>query len=151
MKNIIVAAFCVTFIFASCKDGADDKNISTDAMDNPDTHEGNPDKSALAEIDFEEKEYNFGTIAQGEKAEHEFKFKNTGKSDLIISDVNASCGCTVPEYPKEPIKPGEEGKIKVVFNSKGREGKQNKIITVVTNTNPNNNTLTLSGEVVIKK
>lgn len=86
-------------------------------------------------ITFAETEFNFGEIKQGDKVEHTFAFKNTGEADLIISNAQASCGCTVPEYPKNtPIKPGESGNLKVTFNSAGKSGQTMKTITVSCNT-----------------
>ena len=82
---------------------------------------------------FEKAEYNFGEINQGDKVSYTFKFKNTGKAPLIISNARASCGCTVPEWPKEPVAPGASGKIDVVFNSAGKSGQQTKSITITTN------------------
>ena len=67
--------------------------------------------------------YNFGKVTDGEKVEYSYRFRNTGKNPLIVSSAVASCGCTVPEKPEEPIKPGETGFLKVVFNSKGRVGR----------------------------
>ena len=78
--------------------------------------------------------FNFGTINEGDKVERSFKFRNTGKNALVISNATASCGCTVPEKPEQPVKPGETGIIKVVFNSQGKEGHQEKTITVTANT-----------------
>ena len=86
----------------------------------------------------------------GEKITYEFKFNNTGKSPLIISDAKASCGCTVPEWPKEPVMPGQGGKIKVTFDSAGKSGLQDKQITVTANTNPAQNIVHLIGEVLTK-
>lgn len=100
---------------------------------------------------FEKLIYDFGVIAQGEKVEYEFKFKNEGKTPLIISDATATCGCTVPETPKEPIKPGESGKIKVIFDSTGKTGMQDKQITITSNANPEAEKLHLVGEVKEKK
>ena len=79
-----------------------------------------------------------------------YKFKNTGNADLVISDAKGSCGCTVPEYPKAPIKPGEEGNIKVTFDSSGKGGRQNKSVTVITNAIPNTKVLTVTGLVTTK-
>lgn len=73
-------------------------------------------------------------VQEGEKVETQFRFINTGKSPLVISNVEASCGCTVPEKPTEPILPGEEGRIKAVFDSKGRSGKNIKQLRVYANT-----------------
>lgn len=82
---------------------------------------------------FENTAFNFGTIEQGESVSHSFKFKNEGKSDLIIRKTKASCGCTVVNPSKEVIKPGETAEFKAVFNSRGKQNRQNKSITVITN------------------
>ncbi len=91
--------------------------------------------------------YNFGTITSGAKVEHSFTFKNTGDKALVIADAHASCGCTVPEKPEKPILPGEIGEIKVVFNSQGKEGHQEKDIIVNSNVKPFFGNLKLTGEV----
>jgi hypothetical protein len=98
-------------------------------------------------IKFEESTYNWGTINEGDKMKHNFVFKNTGTNDLIISDAHGSCGCTVPEWPKEPIKPGKTGEIKVVFDSKGKPGDQQKQVTLTANTEPTNTVLNIKGTV----
>ena len=100
---------------------------------------------------FEEELYDFGKIAEGTSVKYEFKFENTGKTALIISNATATCGCTVPEYPTKPIKPGDKGIIKVVFNSQGKEGMQDKVVSIVSNANPYLSTLHVVGEVVKKK
>ncbi|TAF66293.1 MAG: DUF1573 domain-containing protein [Cytophagales bacterium] len=84
-------------------------------------------------ITFEAKEFNYGDVKKGTIVKHTFKFKNTGNAPLIIQNATASCGCTVPEWSKEPIMPGESGEIKVEFNTDGKSGIQNKEITVYTN------------------
>ncbi|WP_425392332.1 DUF1573 domain-containing protein [Ekhidna sp.] len=84
-------------------------------------------------ISFSEKSFDFGEITQGEKVEHIFEFENVGNEPLILSDVRTTCGCTAPEWPKEPVAPGKTAKIKVVFNSAGKMGMQNKVITVMSN------------------
>jgi hypothetical protein len=99
-------------------------------------------------ISFAETTYDFGSIKQGEIVEHTFQFTNTGKSPLIIESASASCGCTVPESPKEPIAPGQTGKIKVQFNSTGKSGQQSPVVTVRANTVPNITQVSLKGEVV---
>lgn len=83
---------------------------------------------------FDVLEHNFGTIKQGESVTYEFKFKNSGKEPLIINTAVGSCGCTVPEYPKEPIKPNGSGVIKVTFNSTGKSGPQDKTVTLTYDT-----------------
>ena len=98
-------------------------------------------------IKFNETSYTWGSVNEGDKMTHIFKFKNTGTNDLIISDAHGSCGCTVPEWPKEPIKPGKSGEIKVVFDSKGKPGEQQKTVTLTANTEPANTVLTIKGAV----
>lgn len=93
-------------------------------------------------IKFEDTEYDFGTIKQKEKASTKYVFENTGKSDLIIRKIRASCGCTATKPEKSVIKPGEKSHIDVTFNSAGKRGKQRKTITVITN-DPKNSTTRL--------
>lgn len=81
-----------------------------------------------------ESTYDFGDIQQGDKVEHTYTFKNSGNEPLIITNVQVTCGCTTPKgFPKDPIPPGESGQITVAFNSTGKVGKQNKVVTVVSN------------------
>jgi len=100
-------------------------------------------------IQFEKTRHDFGTITQGEKITYYFKFKNTGGSDLIISNVSASCGCTVADYSKNPIPPGEEGRIAIQFNSSGRKGMQTQTATVFTNTDPPTTVITINAMVEV--
>jgi hypothetical protein len=82
---------------------------------------------------FEESEHDFGDIYQGDKLEHIFKFTNQGTEPLILSNVATTCGCTATFWPKDPIVPGESSEIKITFNSAGKMGRQNKIITIYSN------------------
>ncbi len=84
-------------------------------------------------ISFEVTQADLGDLRQGEKAEYLFEFTNTGNKPLIIQNVISTCGCTVPEWPKTPVKPGEKAVLKVVFDSTGKIGRQNKIITIRSN------------------
>lgn len=102
-------------------------------------------------IKFDEMSYDWGKIKEGEKMTHIFKFKNTGNNDLIISDARGSCGCTVPEWPKEPIKAGKSGEIKVVFDSDHKSGTQSKTVTITANTEPSNVVLMIKGNVEPKE
>lgn len=86
-----------------------------------------------AAITFDEPNYEFGTILIGTIIEHDFKFTNTGTIPLIIKDASSTCGCTIPEIPNAPVMPGQSSKIHVVFDSKGKIGTQNKVVTVYTN------------------
>ncbi len=86
-----------------------------------------------ARIAFIEASFDFGDIKQGDKVEHTFEFENAGDQPLILSNVLTTCGCTASDWPREPIIPGELASIKVTFNSAGKIGVQNKIITIVSN------------------
>jgi hypothetical protein len=105
------------------------------------------DPGTVGAFDFETTEFDFGTINEGEVVEHVFNFKNNGEAPLVISNVQASCGCTSPEWTKTPIKPGEEGLIKVVFNSTNKSGVQSPTVSVTANTSPNVTRLRLKGTV----
>lgn len=118
----------------------EEDKLSTKIVENP------------TQITFEKDLHDFGEIIQGEKVSTEFKFTNTGKNDLLISDAYGSCGCTVPEWPKEPIAPGQSGVIKVQFNSANRSGLFNKTVTVVANTQPSSNSkLIIKGTIIVPK
>lgn len=86
-----------------------------------------------AKITFEEKSHDFGDISQGDKVEYTFKFKNTGTEPLIISSVQTTCGCTATNWTKEPVAPGKTGEVAATFNSAGKMGQQNKVISVYSN------------------
>lgn len=101
----------------------------------------------LTTLTFEEMKYDFGEMMKGDVVSHSFKFKNTGSNPLIISNAHGSCGCTIPSYPKEPIPPGGEATIEVQFNSAGKEGLQNKSISVTANTDPPQTVLTIIANV----
>ena len=98
-------------------------------------------------MSFADLEFDYGVIDAGEKVNHKYKFTNTGSEPLIISNAKGSCGCTVPNWPKEPIPPGGTGEIDVVFDSKGKKGKQSKRVTITANTSPAQTFLTIKGEV----
>ncbi len=105
-----------------------------------------PDPNAPM-MKFEEAQFDFGSIKEGEVVKHTFSFTNTGKSPLTIQHAQASCGCTVPVWPKEPIAPGQKGDIKVEFNSAGKAGPQTKTITIQANTQPSETVIQLVGTV----
>jgi hypothetical protein len=111
---------------------------------------GVPDTSKIAKIEFDEPTFHFGTVNEGEIVEHEFHFTNTGKVALLISDAKATCGCTIPEIPKEAIPPGERGSMMARFNTKSKEGQQTKTISVMANTLPSVTKIHFTGEVIPK-
>ncbi|UII28221.1 DUF1573 domain-containing protein [Fulvivirga maritima] len=96
---------------------------------------------------FEEEEFDFGTINEGDVVEHTFKFKNTGDAPLIIQNAVGSCGCTVPTWPKEPIPVGGTGEVTAKFNSKGKSNAQNKTVTLTANTWPKQTRLRIKAQV----
>jgi hypothetical protein len=148
MKRYIYLILTATMLFTlSCNQGGD-KKIPSDIVNNPISAEGDEGLERLPKITFEETTHDFGSVIQGEKVIYSYKFENTGKSDLLIAKVEATCGCTAIKYPKHPLKPGEEGAITITFNSEGRVGIQNKIVRVVTNTQPNVMTLKVKATVI---
>jgi hypothetical protein len=96
---------------------------------------------------FAESSHNFGTIKQDTKNTHKFKFTNTGSQPLIIENATGSCGCTVPEYPKEPIAPGATGVITVEYSPGKQQGQNTKTVTITANTEPRTTQLTISANV----
>lgn len=104
------------------------------------------DKDA-PEFKFEAEEYNFGTIKQGDIVNYDFVFTNNGKKPLIITEAHGSCGCTVPQFPKDPIKKGEKAVVKVTFNSAGKMGMQDKTITLTSNAQTATKVLHIKGTV----
>lgn len=146
--NKIIYSLAVATVLFSCNNEPAPK-ASTDLVTNPVSADSNITKAELqkgsAKIEFEKTDHDFGTITQGEQTEYSFKFKNTGDADLIVSAATASCGCTVPEFSKEPIKPGGQGLIKVKFNSDYRLDGFEKAVTVTANTNPLETVLKIRG------
>lgn len=102
------------------------------------------------EFSFEESKHDFGDITQGDLVEHIFEFTNVGEAPLIISNVITTCGCTAPTWPKDPVKPGEKGKIKIAFNSSGKIGRQNKVVTIISNTSNQKDRLFIIANVIPK-
>lgn len=144
MKTIFLIAASLV-ILSSCKQ--ESKEMTTGDVMNSESADGK--KGSLPEIKFEEETHDFGRITQGEKVTFGFKFKNTGGSNLIISSAAGSCGCTVPEYPKKPIAPGEEATINVVFSSEGKSGLVEKSVTLVTNCEPSTKIIYIKANVIV--
>jgi hypothetical protein len=151
MKKIILG-FTLMVILVACNQldkktetGTENKNETITGVEN--TTE-TIDKTTLTTIEWlDTQEKDLGKVNEGEKLEVSFRFKNTGSKPLVISRVWAQCGCTVPETPKEPYAPGQEGIIKASFDSKGRLGMNTKEVYVNANTEPATNTLTFKVEV----
>ncbi|MBA3665888.1 MAG: DUF1573 domain-containing protein [Bacteroidetes bacterium] len=146
MNKVLI--FVLTLAIVSCNGTKDDGSINSDVVNNSATADGKP-ASDLPEIKFEEEVYDFGKMTQGEKVSHAFYFKNTGSRNLIISGASGSCGCTVPTWPKEPIKSGKSEKINVVFNSDGKSGYQEKTVTLITNCEPATRVIRIKAEIIV--
>lgn len=156
LLNYVIILLCSVIISCGSNQNPDETSgevrVSPDIVNNPETANGEIlIKTGVPKFDFEEITFDLGTVKSGESVTHEFKFKNSGDQDLIISQAKGSCGCTQPEYPKNPIAPGDEGVIKVTFNSTGISGQITKNITLIANTTPNTKVLTITGEVIKSK
>jgi len=154
-KNVLFILVLIA-LCAACKE--DTKYLETvkvgkydEFVRNPVTRSGPIDSVNVAKIVFDEEIHNFGIAAEGGEITHTFKFTNEGKTPLLISEARSTCGCTVPNWPKEPIEPGESNEINVRFNTKNRVGYQDKAITLYTNTFAGKKVLRLQGEVKRKE
>jgi len=141
MKKTILGIAAFLFVTATY---AQDKPAAAPA---PATPAQAVENKNAPDFKFDVEQYNFGTIKQGESVNYDFNFKNVGKEPLIISEAHGSCGCTVPVWPKEPIKPGETAQIKVTFNSTGKMGMQDKTVTITSNAKETSKVLHLKGNV----
>ena len=152
MKKITILFLLVIAAasFTACKDGGNvTSKINKGNLDKAKTRDLEI-KKGKALIAFDDTVYDFGTVNEGDVVETSFKVTNSGKTDLVITNAQPSCGCTVPVWPKAPIKPGESGEIKVKFNTSGKPNRQNKTITLTTNTESGREVLTLKGSVIPK-
>ncbi|MEW7290398.1 DUF1573 domain-containing protein [Aquimarina sp. 2304DJ70-9] len=133
MKTGILIAVAGAFlmVFVSCKNDATQK-IKPENLEIAVKRDTNV--KDLPVMTFSKTDHDFGIINEGDLVKHKFTFTNTGKAPLLIISAKGSCGCTVPEWPKEPIAPGASGTLLVAFNSNGKPNLQNKQITITTNT-----------------
>jgi hypothetical protein len=164
----LLAVLAITAVLVSCRDKAAEKRIAElEARLN--TLEGNKPNTAapatpaevatpadakpegpLPTLEFDRTDYDFGTIKEGQKVNYTYKFKNTGAAPLIVQNVQPSCGCTAPDWSKEPVPVGGMGYVKVEFDSNGKPGMQNKNVTVTANTWPKQMKLTFKAMVTPK-
>ena len=149
MKTPQFIRLLIFLLVISCHSASEDKEISTDLVSSPLTENQSAKKVLTPKVQMDEESFYFGEINQGESVTHDFILRNIGDANLIISTAKGSCGCTVPEWPKEPIMKGEQATIKVTFNSAGKSGKQNKTVALVTNAMPNTKVITITGNVII--
>ncbi|MEO5910913.1 MAG: DUF1573 domain-containing protein [Pelobium sp.] len=145
MKKVILSMVMAVVVLTACNQDKKTQETNTTTPTATSTEVTNADGAPV--MKFEKDVYEFGKITEGEKVSYDFVFTNTGKTPLIIKDAVATCGCTVPEPPTEPIAPGQKSKINVVFNSAGKSGLQDKVVTITANTIPAQTQIHLIGEV----
>ncbi len=127
--------------------GSVKNDAGVDIIKNPNSAQGYDTGEKMPVITFETDMHDFGQLMAGENISYSFKFTNTGNDDLVISGCDASCGCTVADYPRERIAPGESGYVTVSFKSQGMSGQQMKEVTVVTNAQPSRTKLRIIASV----
>ncbi|GAA4274449.1 DUF1573 domain-containing protein [Aquimarina gracilis] len=130
-KGILILAGIFAMTFVSCKDDATKKVKEENVEIAAERDAKNTDFPVMT---FAETEHDFGTINEGDVVEHKFTFTNTGKAPLVIVNAKGSCGCTVPQWTKDPVPPGGSGEMLVKFNSSGKPNQQTKQVTITTNT-----------------
>lgn len=130
---------------------AADKITNSSIIRNPVSAKVPEDTVNIAKFAFAESHHDFGEVMEGEIVTHVFHFENVGKQPLVISNARSTCGCTVPEWPKDPIAPGEKGQIEVKFNTRGKGNTQRKPVTITANTYPSSTVVYLEGKVIRKE
>tara|TARA_R110001632_G_scaffold152588_2_gene270264 strand:+ start:1597 stop:2058 length:462 start_codon:yes stop_codon:yes gene_type:complete len=151
MKKIVATSVLAlaTVLFISCGEGNASSKVKKENVDTAKKRDVEISKGS-AVIEFDKTEFKFGTVNEGDIVEAKFVVINSGKTDLLITKVQPSCGCTVPEWPKTPIKPGESAEILAKFNTAGKPNKQSKTLTLFTNTARGREVLKLTGSVTPK-
>ncbi|CAI8359254.1 MAG: Uncharacterised protein [Bacteroidetes bacterium MED-G17] len=139
-----LALITIVIVLTACSRQTE---IKTNIVENSATLQNPEELNRLAKFKFEETEVDFGSINEGEIVEHTFKFINVGNEDLIITNVQTSCGCTASNWPRNAISPGETSELLVSFNSQGKKGLNTKEITVIGNTRPTQTILIIKANV----
>jgi hypothetical protein len=148
-KLTFMALFAVSALVVSCDNKNASSKINADNLEDANQRDVD-NKGKMATISFDKTTYDFGTVNEGDIIETSFKVTNSGTTDLVITDAQATCGCTVPVWPKDAIKPGETGEVQVKFNTSGRPNMQSKSITLTTNTEKGREILIIRGSVTPK-
>ena len=134
-------------LLASCG-GSKGDEYDTSLIHNPNTADGYDSSEKMPAIAFDNDMHDFGRLQAGENISYSFKFTNKGNADLLITACDASCGCTVADFPRDPVHPGESGYVTVSFKSAGMSGQQYKEVTVCTNGQPSRTKLKIQARVV---
>ena len=146
MKKNFFYAFAFVVLLSSCEI----RNNKTNKKKSATSATENKVDAPPTSVQIIDSVYDFKKVKEGDIVEYNYRFKNTGTNPLVITEAQASCGCTVPEKPEHPIAPGETGIIKVKFNSDHRPGEAHKTITVTSNARPEFPILILKGTVIGK-
>ena len=143
------SVYLILFFLIACVSN-DDSQKNIDLINHPITNEFSEDQeSVMPIIELDSDVYDFVEIKQGNFIDIEFLVKNIGNAPLLIRQARGSCGCTVPEWPRDPIKAGDSAIINVRFNSEGKKGYQNKKVTLITNAIPSTRVLTIKGNIIL--
>lgn len=161
MRSLLLLSCISSLLLTACGNGnqqpesASEKTLqeikqdgaisNADIIRNPVSADTPIDTVNVAKITFEEQNFEFGEVTEGAVIEHTFRFKNTGKAPLVIQGARSTCGCTVPEWPEEPIPVGEEGEIFVRFNTKNKRARQVKPVIITANSYPATSKVYLRG------
>lgn len=144
--SLILLLVATAMLIASC-DGNGNSDVDTSVINNPNTASGVDKDAKIPIIKFDKMQHDFGRLSKGEMVSYSFKFTNTGNANLLVKECTATCGCTVADFPKNEIKPGEEGFITVSFNSANKHGQQIQTVTVGTNAQPSRYILKIIAQV----
>lgn len=156
MKNSLLFLVFIAFTWLACKNDSGDSvqeirdgnGPNSSLIRNPASANLPLDTNELARITYAEPEFDFGEVKEGAVVEHQFKFTNTGKVPLTILNARSSCGCTIPEWPHDPVPPGGSGVITAKFNTEGKIREQKKTIYITANTYPNETRVLIRGMVL---
>jgi len=151
MKKLILSILAASVLLSACNQSTKTAKTADSSVVAPAGSTVSATQTNAPVMSFDKSSFDFGKISRGDKVIHDYKFTNTGKSPLIITAAVASCGCTTPNWPKTPIAPGQSSQVTVEFNSTGKVGLQDKMITITANTNPAQTVVHLVGEVIEKK
>lgn len=143
----LIPLLALLLCLACNNSGSSSSEFDVDLIKNPNTAEGYDPSVGVPELVFDSDLHDFGRISEGESISYSFHFTNKGNADLVISGCHASCGCTVADYPKGRIAPGQEGYVTVSFNSRGKVGQQYQEVVVSSNSQPSRKVLKITAQV----
>ena len=144
--SLLLLLVATALFIASCG-GNGNSDVDTSVINNPNSASGVDKDAKIPIIKFDKMQHDFGRLSKGEMVSYSFRFTNTGKANLLVKECTATCGCTVADFPKNEIKPGEQGFITVSFNSANKHGQQIQTVTVGTNAQPSRYILKITAQV----